>query len=44
VIKRNGMKTRNKFIQSNINRLKNLSSNEFRYMYHTGLEILPDYP
>ncbi|CAF1027669.1 unnamed protein product [Rotaria sordida] len=44
VIKRNGMKTKKKFIQSNIEQFKKLSAKEFRYMYHSGLEISPNYP
>ncbi|CAF4761215.1 unnamed protein product [Rotaria sp. Silwood1] len=44
VVKRNGMDTKEKFIQSNIEQLKNLSTKEFRYMYHSGLGISPNYP
>jgi len=44
VIQRNGMETKKKFIQSNINQLKNLSIELIRYKYYFGLDILPDYP
>ncbi|CAF1539425.1 unnamed protein product [Adineta ricciae] len=44
VIRRNGMKTKKTYLQENINRLKNISANAFNYMYHSGLEISPDYP
>jgi hypothetical protein len=44
VIERNGMETKKKFIQSNIDRLKNLSAELFRYKYSIDLDILPDYP
>ena len=44
VIKRNGMNPKRKFLQENVNRLKNLTAGQFRYMYHSGLEISPDYP
>lgn len=44
VIKRHGLKVKKHLIQSNINHLKNISANDFRYMYHSGLEISPDYP
>jgi hypothetical protein len=44
VIKRNGMETKKKYIQSNIDQLKNLSTKSFRYKYYFGLDILPDYP
>jgi hypothetical protein len=38
------MKAKKKFMQENINHLKNISADDFRYMYHSGLEISPDYP
>jgi len=44
VIKQNGMETKKKLIQPNIDRLKNLSTEVFRYKYNFGLDILPDYP
>lgn len=44
VIKRHGMKTKKKYQIENVNRLKNISADDFRYMYHSGLEISPDYP
>jgi hypothetical protein len=44
VIKQNGMKTKKKLIQPNIDRLKNLSTEVFRYKYNFGLDILSDYP
>jgi hypothetical protein len=44
VIKRHGLKAKKKFMQSNIDHLKNISADGFRYMYHSGLEISPDYP
>ncbi|CAF2500161.1 unnamed protein product [Rotaria sp. Silwood2] len=44
VIERHGMKAKKKLMQSNINKLKNISAENFRYMYHSGLEISPDYP
>lgn len=44
VIQRHGMKPKKKLMQSNINYLKNISADGFRYMYHSGLEISPDYP
>ncbi|CAF0801892.1 unnamed protein product [Rotaria sp. Silwood1] len=44
VIGRHGMKAKKKYMQSNINQLKNISAENFRYMYHSGLEISPDYP
>ncbi|CAF0985298.1 unnamed protein product [Adineta steineri] len=44
VIKRNGMKANKKYMQSNINQLKQTPANNFSYMYHSGLEISPDYP
>jgi hypothetical protein len=44
VIKRNGMIAKKENMQSNINQLKNISAESFRYMYHSGLEISPDYP
>ncbi|CAF2120363.1 unnamed protein product [Rotaria magnacalcarata] len=44
VIQRNGMNPKQKLSQSNIERLKNLTAKEFRYMYHSGLEISPTYP
>jgi len=44
VIKRHGLKAKEEYLQSNINYLKNISADEFRYMYHSGLEISPDYP
>ena len=44
VIKRNGMQTKPSVMQSNINRLKNISADSFLYLYHSGLEISPDYP
>ncbi len=44
VIQRNGMNIKKKFIQSNIDQLKNLSIELIRYKYYFGLDILPDYP
>ncbi len=44
VIKRHGLKANKEYLQSNINHLKNISADDFRYMYHSGLEISPDYP
>jgi hypothetical protein len=44
VIQRNGMETKKKYIQANIDRLKILSTDEFRYKYYFGLDVLPDYP
>ncbi len=44
VIQRNGMETKKKLLQSNIDRLKTLSANDFRYKYYFGLDVLPDYP
>ncbi|CAF4968960.1 unnamed protein product, partial [Rotaria socialis] len=44
VIQRNGMNPKEKLSESNIERLKNLTDKEFRYMYHSGLEISPNYP
>ncbi|CAF2143883.1 unnamed protein product [Rotaria magnacalcarata] len=44
VVQRHGMKPKKKLMQSNIDRLKNISADDFRYMYHSGLEISPDYP
>jgi hypothetical protein len=38
------MKAKKKYLQANINQLKNISADGFRYMYHSGLEISPDYP
>jgi len=38
------METKKKYIQSNIDQLKNLSTKSFRYKYYFGLDILPDYP
>ncbi|CAF0737223.1 unnamed protein product [Didymodactylos carnosus] len=44
--KRNGFKIKNDVASKRaiVQGLKNLSSNEFRYMYHSGLEISPEYP
>ncbi len=44
VIKRHGLNAKKNFLQSNIDHLKNISPDDFRYMYHSGLEISPDYP
>ncbi|CAF1212043.1 unnamed protein product [Rotaria sordida] len=44
VMERHGMKAKKKFLESNLNQLKNISAENFRYMYHSGLEISPDYP
>ena len=44
VVKSHGMETKKSNLESNINRLKNMSVKDFRYMYHSGLEMSPDYP
>jgi hypothetical protein len=44
VIKRHGLKAKKSAMESNINHLKNIPADDFRYMYHSGLEISPDYP
>jgi hypothetical protein len=44
VIQRNNMKVKKKFIQSNIDQLKTIPANDFRYMYDYGLENSPNYP
>ena len=44
VMKRHGLKNKKNSFQANLNHLKNISADDFRYMYHSGLEISPDYP
>ena len=44
VIERNGMETKKKFTQSNIEQLRKRPAEQFRYKTYLGLDVLPDYP
>lgn len=38
------MKAKKKLMPANLERLKHIPAENFSYMYHSGLEISPDYP